>query len=99
MLTKELRQEALKKGFHYPKVEKSVEFYRTKNLMIYDFVCEESAVVRVCISKQHAGIYDVLNNIWKDCTLENYLEDPNQFTNYILSERAKKIIKNRQPVF
>lgn len=47
MLTKELRQEALKKGFHYPKVEKSVEFYRTKNLMIYDFVCEESAVVRI----------------------------------------------------
>lgn len=93
MLTKELRQEALKKGFHYPKVEKSVEFYRTKNLMIYDFVCEESAVVRVCISKQHAGIYDVLNNIWKDCTLENYLEDPNQFTNYILSERAKKLLK------
>ena len=90
MLTKELRQEALKKRLPLPKKwKKSVEFYRTKNLMIYDFVCEESAVVRVCISKQHAGIYDVLNNIWKDCTLENYLEDPNQFTNYILSERAK----------
>ena len=49
--------------------------------------------MRVCISKQHAGIYDVLNSIWKDCTLENYLEDPNQFTNYMLSECAKKLLK------
>lgn len=53
MLTKELRQEALKKGFHYPKVEKSVEFYRTKNLMIYDFVNENRiSMLRVCIAEK-----------------------------------------------
>lgn len=93
MLTKDLKQEALKRGFLHSGVNDSIEAYRTRNLTIYDFVCEESAVVRVCISKQHAGIYDVLSNIWKDCMLENYLEDPNQFANYMLSECAKKLLK------
>ena len=93
MLTKDLKQEALKRGFLHSGVNDSIEAYRTRNLTIYDFVCEESAVVRVCISKQRAGIYDVLSNIWKDCMLENYLEDPNQFANYMLSECAKKLLK------
>lgn len=95
MLTKELRQEALKKGFHYPKVEKSVEFYRTKNLMIYDFVNENRiSMLRVCIAEKKAGIYDTFTKTWADCLLSSFLGKAgisvSELLAFALSAEAKK---------
>ena len=53
MLTKDLKQEALKRGFLHSGVNDSIEAYRTRNLTIYDFVCEESAVVVRKTVKRH----------------------------------------------
>ena len=99
MLTKELRQEALKKGFHYPKVEKSVEFYRSKNLMIYDFVNENRiSMLRVCIAEKKAGIYDTCTKTWADCLLSSFLGKAGISVSELLAfalsaEAKKKIIK------